>query len=91
LSRIQQFLAALAAVALFLAGLVFASVLFVVAAFLALLLWGWMWWRMRKLRRAVDAAMRRGATGPSGTIIEGEYRVEQESTREFPPKDRAPK
>jgi len=92
LSRIQQFLAALIAVALFLAGLVFASVLFAVAAIVALIFWGWMWWRMRKLRRTVDSALRRGAIREGTTIIEGEYRVERESAKEVPPpKDRTPK
>jgi hypothetical protein len=52
---------------------VFASVIFAVAAILALMIWGWLMWRTRHLRR--DLA--RG----DGTVIEGEYRVEREVHR----------
>jgi len=49
---------------------VFASVIFAVAAILALMVWGWLMWRTRHLRRDLE----RG----KGTVIEGEYRVERE-------------
>jgi len=41
-----------------------------VAAVVALLLYAWLWWRTRNLPR-------RG----TGTVIEGEYRVEREVKR----------
>ena len=43
------------------------------AALLALGVWGWLWWKTRALRTAVAKA--------EGTVIEGEYRVERETTR----------
>lgn len=49
---------------------VFASVIFAVAAILALMVWGWLMWRTRHLRRDLE----RG----EGAVIEGEYRVERE-------------
>ncbi len=49
---------------------IFASVIFAVAAILALMVWGWLMWRTRHLRRDLE----RG----EGTVIEGEYRVERE-------------
>lgn len=52
---------------------IFASVIFAVAAILALMIWGWLMWRTRHLRR--DLA--RG----EGSVIEGEYRVEREVHR----------
>ena len=52
---------------------IFASVIFAVAAILALMIWGWLMWRTRHLRR--DLA--RG----DGSVIEGEYRVEREVHR----------
>jgi hypothetical protein len=48
-------------------------VIFAVAATLALLVWGWLMWRTRGVRRAARKA--------EGTVIEGEYRVERETRR----------
>ncbi len=58
---------------LFVLAFVFASVIFAVAATLALLVWGWLMWRTRGVRRAARKA--------EGTVIEGEYRVERETRR----------
>jgi len=52
---------------------VFASVIFAVAAILALMIWGWLMWRTRHLRRDLERAQ--------GTVVEGEYRVEREVHR----------
>lgn len=49
---------------------VFASVIFAVAAILALMIWGWLMWRTRHLRRDLERQQ--------GTVVEGEYRVERE-------------
>jgi membrane protein implicated in regulation of membrane protease activity len=49
---------------------IFASVIFAVAAILALMIWGWLMWRTRHLRREMDRQQ--------GTVVEGEYRVERE-------------
>ena len=58
---------------LFVLAFIFASVIFAVAATLALLVWGWLMWRTRGLRREARKAQ--------GTVIEGEYRVERETRR----------
>ena len=52
---------------------VFASVIFAVAAILALMIWGWLMWRTRDLRRDLERQQ--------GTVVEGEYRVERETRR----------
>lgn len=52
---------------------VFASVIFAVAAILALMIWAWLMWRTRHLRRDLERAR--------GTVVEGEYRVEREVHR----------
>lgn len=70
---------ALIGIALFIAAFVFASVIFAVAAVLALIIWGWLMWRTRDLRRELERAQR--AEGAQGTVIEGEYRVEREVHR----------
>jgi FtsH-binding integral membrane protein len=57
-------------IALLIAAFIFASVIFAVAAILALIIWGWLMWRTRHLRREIE----RG----DGTVIEGEYRIERE-------------
>jgi hypothetical protein len=70
LNLFQRIAGAVLGVVLFVLALVFASVIFAVAAVLALALWAWLWWRTRNLPR-------RG----QGTVIEGEYRVESETRR----------
>ncbi|HZW51815.1 MAG TPA: hypothetical protein VFF05_08135 [Rudaea sp.] len=60
-------------IALFVAAFIFASVLLAIAATAALLIWGWLWWRTREIRRA--------AREGDNVVIEGEYRVERESRR----------
>ena len=74
---IQRAVGALLMLALIIAAFIFASVVLAIAAVAALILWGWLAWRLRGLRRAVDRADGRG----DGAIIEGEYRVESETTR----------
>ena len=73
MNLLQRVAGGVLAVVLFVLALVFASVIFAVAAVLALALWGWLWWRTRELRRAAGQSR--------GTVIEGEYRVERETRR----------
>ena len=75
---IQRVFAALLAAALLVAGLIFATAFFAVAAVFALGFWLWIQWRLRAARRA--AGRESGPPG-GGTIIEGEYRVEKDTTR----------
>ena len=60
-------------IAMFVAAFIFASVIFVIVAAAALVIWGWVWWRTRDIRRT----MREG----DSVVIEGEYRVEREVGR----------
>ena len=73
MNLLQRVAGGVLAVVLFVLALVFASVIFAVAAVLALALWAWLWWRTRELRRAAAQA--------EGSVIEGEYRVERETRR----------
>lgn len=59
---LQRLLAGLLALAVFAAALVFASIALGVILAIALIAWGWLAWRGRKLR------------GRSGVVVEGEYR-----------------
>ena len=73
---LQRLGGVLVAVALTIAALIFASVILAVAAAIAIVLGGWLWWRTRDVRRELrrheeDA---RRAEGGEGAVIEGEYR-----------------
>lgn len=70
---LQRIFGAVLGVALFIAAFIFASVLLAIAATAALLIWGWLWWRTRAIRRA--------AREGDNVVIEGEYRVERETRR----------
>ena len=73
MSLFQRIAGAALGILLFIAALFFASVVLAAAALLALGIWGWLWWKTRDLRKAAAQA--------EGTVIEGEYRVERETTR----------
>lgn len=70
---VQRIVGAALGIVLFVAAFVFASVLFAVVAALGLLVWAWLMWRTRGLRREARKA--------DGTVIEGEYRVERDAPR----------
>ena len=70
---LQRILGAALGVALFVAAFIFTSVILAVAASVALVVWAWLWWRTRALRRA--------AREEGSAVIEGEYRVERETRR----------
>jgi len=70
---VQRVAGAAIGVLLIVVGLVFASVVLAAGAAIALLVWAWLWWRTRDLRRAAQRA--------DGTVIEGEFRVEREVSR----------
>ena len=60
-------------IALFVAAFIFASVILALVVSVALVIWGWVWWRTRDIRRA--------AREGDNVVIEGEYRVERETRR----------
>jgi hypothetical protein len=60
-------------IAMFVAAFIFASVILAIVVAAALVIWGWVWWRTRDIRRA----MREG----DSVVIEGEYRVERDAGR----------
>jgi F0F1-type ATP synthase membrane subunit b/b' len=70
---LQRLLAIVLGIALFVAAFIFASILLAVAAAFAIVLGIWLWWKTRKLRKAMRER--------DGRIIEGEYRVERERRR----------
>ena len=70
MNLLQRVAGAALGLVLFAAALVFASVILAIVAALALMVWAWVWWRTRNLPQ-------RG----KGVVIEGEYRVERETTR----------
>jgi HAMP domain-containing protein len=60
-------------IALFVAAFIFASVILAVVAAAALVIWGWVWWRTRDIRRT--------ARESDSVVIEGEYHVERDAGR----------
>jgi hypothetical protein len=60
---IQRFIGVLLGLLFVAATLVFASLALGVLLALGLVVWGWLWWRKRSLRRAPGR----------GVVIEGEY------------------
>ena len=60
-------------IALFVAAFIFASVILAVVAAAALVIWGWVWWRTRDIRRT--------AREGDSVVIEGEYHVERDAGR----------
>lgn len=76
--------AVLAGAILLILGLVFSLVVFGVIVVLGLAVWGYVWWKTRKLRRAMQQQ------GPGGRIIDGEATVVEEtraSTKNVLPRD----
>jgi uncharacterized protein (DUF58 family) len=68
---IQRFIGVLLGLLFVAATLVFASLALGVLLALGLVVWGWLWWRARSLRRAPER----------GVVIEGEYRDLTSRTR----------
>lgn len=70
---LQKAAALAVGIVLAIAALIFASVVLALAAAVAIIVGGWLWWRTRhirrELRRQADEAQRR-----EGAVIEGEYR-----------------
>jgi hypothetical protein len=59
-------------VVLFAIALVFASVLALVAGVVVIVLWIYIYWRVRKLQKEAEKR-------PGAVVIEGEYRVERDA------------
>ena len=81
MEQLKRVAGALLGIALFIAAFIFTSVILAVAAVLALMVWGWLMWRTRHLRRAMAEAAEQAAKRADGAVIEGEYRVERETRR----------
>ncbi|AUN95315.1 hypothetical protein [Pseudazoarcus pumilus] len=74
--------AVVAAVTIAIVALMFSVVVFAIALAVGVIVWGWLWWKMRALRKQMESdpqfqEMRRRAqgrsseTGASGDVIEG--------------------
>ena len=59
---LQRIVSFILGIALLIAAFFFASVIFAIAAILALIIWGWLMWRTRHLRREMKRA--------EGSVIE---------------------
>jgi sugar phosphate permease len=82
LNLLQRIAGAVVGTVLFVLALVFASVILAVAGAIALVVGAWLWWRTRNLPRPGGrAGTGSGGRASSGTVIEGEYRVEREVRR----------
>jgi len=68
LNLLQRVAGGVLAVVLFVLALVFASVIFAVAAVLALALWAWLWWRTRELRRNAPSTLEWSSRSDTGLI-----------------------
>ena len=77
LKLLQRLAGVAVAIVLAIAALIFASVVLALAAAIALVVGGWLWWHTRDLRRDLE----RRAQEEQGTVIEGEYRVERDTRR----------
>lgn len=86
-SLVGRVIGALATLAALVVGLMFSAVLFGVALVLGLLVWGWIWWKMRRVMRQMrqdprfqqfqDAAGGQSPAPDGGRIIEGEVLHEE--------------
>jgi hypothetical protein len=77
LTFLQRLGGVLVAIALTIAALLFASVILAVAAAVAIVLGGWLWWRTRDVRRELRRRDLEGTADverAEGAVIEGEYR-----------------
>ena len=75
---LQRVAGAALGVVLFIAAVVFASVMLAIAAAIAFLVWVWLWWRTRNLPKR----------SRGGVVIEGEYRVEPEQATRLEDRNR---
>jgi len=64
-------------VVLFAIALIFASVLALVAGVVVIVLWIYLYWRMRALRKEAGSGGQ-GGRQPGTVVIEGDYRVERD-------------
>lgn len=81
---VAKLLAAVGGVLLLALGFMFSLVVLAVAFVVGLGVWGWFWWKTRKLRQQLHERMREQAPGKpfptDGTVIEGEAVVVAEET-----------
>jgi predicted tellurium resistance membrane protein TerC len=77
LTFLQRLGGVLIAVVLTIAALIFASVILAVAAAIAIVVGGWLWWRTRDVRRELRRRDLEGTADverAESAVIEGEYR-----------------
>ena len=80
---LAKVLAAVGGVILLVVGFMFSLVVLAVAIVAGLGIWGWFWWKTRKLRKQINERMSEQAQhAPDGHVIEGEaFVVAEETTR----------
>jgi threonine/homoserine/homoserine lactone efflux protein len=67
-----RIVAAAVAVALLALGLMFSLVIFAVALVVGILVFGWLWWKLRRAIRQARTDPRFQRPAPQGDVIEGE-------------------
>lgn len=90
---LEKIVALVAGAILLVVGFMFSLVLLAVIVSLGLLVWGYLWWKTRKLRHALreQAQTAQRAPAADGQVIEGEaVVVEVEKKTESRGKDRLP-
>lgn len=70
-SLLQKVLGVVVAGAIFVVMLMFSLVAFAAVAAVGLVVWGWLWWKTRELRKQMRAA-RAHPHPPGGLVLEGE-------------------
>lgn len=71
---VRYILTLLAGAALLILGLAFSVLLFAVVAVLGLAVWGYLWWKTRNIRQAMQSK------SPGGQVIDGEAIVIKEDS-----------
>lgn len=80
-SLLGRILGIAAGAVLLVAALMFSVVVFAFALAAGLLVWGWLWWKTREVRRQMREQMeaqRMGEAPPGGRVIEGEVIRDEE-------------
>jgi hypothetical protein len=75
---LQKLLTFIAGIALLAVGLMFSAVVVVVGVVIGLMVWGYLWWKTREVRRVMREARPGTYRHAGGDIIEGEAVVVEE-------------
>lgn len=92
-SLLQKVLGVVVAGAIFVVMLMFSMVAFAAVAAVGLVVWGWLWWKTRELRKQMRSARTHPPGGPhppGGLVLEGEVIREVRGDDDAPESGRGP-